>query len=240
MSEIKNLSRFQKVNEENPFEDDKVAKEWINSVENEIGMGRDKAIYPRLETWMDQFDSGRVVEIGSGQGVCSSHLGNFAGQYIGIEPSPLLTRRAQDLYESERRQFVVGNAYDLPIESESADAAFSVMVWFHLGDLDVASSEFARVLKPRGKFLIITANPRAEKIWEAFYFDYNKEGKKIVGAVNVPINPMSKNIHYQHSIEEISDALNINGLKIAAMEEFGAEDGGEKLFLSIRGQKSSK
>lgn len=233
------MTKGEKAKEENPFEDDKVAQEWINSVENEKDMGRDKAIYPRLRAWMNQFNCGRVVEIGSGQGVCSAHLGDFPGQYMGIEPSKLLTRRAQELYGNDQRTFAVGDAYGLPVESESADAAFSVMVWFHLGELNVASSELARILKPHGKFLIITANPRAEKIWESFYFDFKKEGRKIVGGVNVPINPMSKNIHYQYTIEEISKALENVGLQIAAMEEFGVQDDGEKLFLSIQGQKIS-
>ncbi|MDX9914128.1 MAG: hypothetical protein RBS77_06130, partial [Candidatus Moranbacteria bacterium] len=46
--------------EENPFEDEQVAKEWINSVENEKNMGRDKEIYPRLKNWIAQQNEGLV------------------------------------------------------------------------------------------------------------------------------------------------------------------------------------
>lgn len=228
--EIKKPSR------ENPFEDEVVAREWISSVENEKDMFRDKEIYPRLEKWVGDMDEGLVMEIGSGQGICSSKLGNFKGRYLGIEPSKALVKRAKDLYEDDQRDFLVGEAYHLPVESEAVDGGFSVMVWFHLEDLNVASAELARVLKPDGRFLIVTANPETKEVWESFYFDYEKQGKVIIGKVNVPGNPMSKNIHYQHTREEIFNALEGAGLEIDKVESFGLIDDKE-IFLSIEGRK---
>ena len=221
---------------ENPFEDELIAKEWINSVENEKGMGRDKEIYPRLEKWLNQQNIESVIEVGSGQGICSDKLKNFKGQYIGVEPSQILTQRAVELYANDHRQFVVGDAYDLPIGSGKAEAGFSIMVWFHLEDLNKASSELSRVLKNNGKFFIVTANPNAEKMWESFYFDYKKEGKQITGKVNVPINPISKSIYYQHTQEEILTALKNNGLDVDQINEFEVVNG-EKIFCSFEGKK---
>ncbi len=227
----------QQKKEENPFEDEKVAEEWINSVENEKNMGRDKEVYPRLENWLNQQDIESVIEIGSGQGICSDKLKDFKGKYIGVEPSKTLTQRAKKLYDSDQRQFVVGDAYHLPIKSEEVEAGFSVMVWFHLEDLDKASEELSRVLKTDGKFFIVTANPNAEKTWESFYFDHQKEGKKITGKVNVPINPMSKSIHYQHTQEEILTALKDNGLEVEQINEFEVVND-EKIFCSFEGKKN--
>lgn len=226
----------QKYKEENPFEDKKVAEEWINSVENEKNLYRDTEIYPRLKKWINDGANNLVVEIGSGQGICSEKLGDFNGKYVGVEPSSPLTQRAKDLYNNDKRDFVVGDAYNLPIEAESAGSSFSIMVWFHLEDLKRASGELARILKPNGKFLIITANPNAQKTWESFYFDHKKEGRKIVGKVNVPINPISKSIFYQHSQSEILDNLKNSGLDIKDIDEFGPVDG-ENIFLSIEGEK---
>ena len=222
--------------EENPFENEQVAQEWINSVEHEKDMGRDREVYPRLQSWLQEKPADLVVEIGSGQGICSDKLGNFQGKYIGIEPSTFLTERAKQLYGDDRREFTLGEAYDTTIESEAADASFSVMVWFHLEDLDKAAKELARILKKDGRFFIITANPDAQKIWESFYFDYTKEGNKITGKVNIPINPVSKSIFYEHSRDDILTALKNYGLEVEKVETSFPMDG-EDIFLSITGKK---
>lgn len=225
-----------RIKEENPFEDELVAKEWINSVENEKDLYRDKEVYPRLKNWLAQQTAGLVVEIGSGQGICSDKLGDFNGKYVGVEPSKILMQRAKELYDDDQRQFIIGDAYHLPVQSEKAEASFSVMVWFHLENLDKASNELARILKPDGKFMIVTANPNAKKTWESFYFDHQKEGKKIAGKVNAPINPMSKSIIYQHTRDEILEALRSNGLEIEHTEEYGPVNG-ENIFFSVVGKK---
>src|SRR5690606_7949375 len=107
--------------EENPFESEDVAKEWIGSVEGEEGMFRDKTIYPLLEKWSSEIRGGTILEIGAGQGACAEHINDV--NYIGVEPSMPLVKRAGELYQDkEGKNFVVGNAYDLPLASKSVDA----------------------------------------------------------------------------------------------------------------------
>lgn len=225
--------------EENPFEDEQVSQEWIRSVEGEKGLLRDKEIYPRLKRWTEQASLKVLVEIGAGQGICAEKCEMKSGRYIGVEPSSPLVRRAKELYSDPRRKFMIGNAYDLPIPDNSADAVFSVNVWFHLEDLDRASRELSRILKPDGKFLIITANPDPEltKVWESWYDDVTKERKKLVGKINIPINPLSKNVFYQHTLHEIIEALENNGLKVEEIEPFGKNSDNKDIFIEIRGQK---
>lgn len=220
--------------EDNPFEDEKIAQEWINSVENEEGKIRDKELYPALKRWIENLQPKVVVDIGSGQGICSEKIQPTEAQYIGIEPSEALTKRARKLYQTHKREFITGNAYALPVDNNIADAAFSVNVWFHLADLDTASLEMARILKPGGSFLIITANPAADHLWESFFTDYSKNGKIIDGTVQIPINPLSRNIIFQHTLEEITGALQKAGLNVEKIETFGKK---EKLFINIQGTK---
>ncbi|MFA7252665.1 MAG: class I SAM-dependent methyltransferase [Candidatus Paceibacterota bacterium] len=207
--------------EDNPFEDETVAKQWINSVENEKGRIRERETYPKLKAWSDLIKPKIIVDIGSGQGVCADYVQAPDGKYIGIEPSSVLVERAKELYSRKDREFLVGNAYQLPIQDESADTALSVNVWFHLEDLDLASQELARVLKAGGNFLISTANPNSLDIWRTWYFDAIEDDKKIDGGVNVPVNPMSRNVFYKHTIEEIKSHLTKHGLEITKEEEFG-------------------
>jgi len=225
--------------EENPFEDPQVAEEWVSSVENEKDMFRDNEIYPMLTKWVNENKPGVVVEIGCGQGICSEKIQYSNGEYIGVEPSKPLVVRANDLYRQDNRDFVVGNAYEIPLQTEIADAVFSVNVWFHLENVDKASKELARILKSGGRFLIITANPNDYKTWESFYFDHDQDEKKIIGKVNVPVNPMSKSIFYKHSLDDITEALNKAGLKIDKVKGFAHMDEQHEagLFIEIEGFK---
>jgi ubiquinone/menaquinone biosynthesis C-methylase UbiE len=224
--------------EENPFEDPIIAQEWINSVENEKDMSRDKVIYPRLKNWASKFNqTNTIVEIGSGQGICSEKIHSKA-KYVGIEPSVYLIKRAKEKYRKPNRIFLIGNAYILPISNATADAVFIINVWFHLGNLEKSAEEMKRILKPNGKFLIINANPDAYDIWEKFYHSPEKIGKKIIGKVDVPINPLSRNIFYKHSLNEITSVLNGAGLIVDSVEKIGEtyDNTGKQLFISINGQ----
>ena len=226
--------------QENPFEEATVASEWITSVENEKEGIRDKEIYPLLKTWIAEKKPGLMVDIGCGQGICAEQMpSDIPTTYVGIEPSASLVDRAQEKYAGPNKKFVRGDAYALPIESGKADAAFSVNVWFHLADLNLAASELHRILKPNGSFLIVTANPKAYETWETFYFDSKKEGKRIIGKVNVPVNPLSANTFYEHSLEELKDSLEAQHLTISKIDELGElEKGKPKLFIAISGHKS--
>lgn len=223
--------------EDNPFEDEKISQEWINSVENEKGLIRDKEIYPTLQKWAKEINPKTIVEIGSGQGICSEKIQSSNSYYIGIEPSVFLTERAKELYNSNKREFLIGSAYSLPIENSAVDAVFSVNVWFHLEDLATASKEMARILKKSGNFLIITANPSLDSFWEKSFISYTKNGKIIDGKVKVPINPLSRNIIYQHSLKEISVALEQNGLTIEKIKTLGRLKEGD-IFINIQGKKT--
>ncbi len=222
--------------EENTFEDEQNAKQWIESVENEKDSYRDKAIYPLLSKWISENNLNLIVEIGSGQGICSSKINLRNSEYIGIEPSEFLVKRANELYTKENIKFIIGNAYNLPIQDKSIDGVFSVMVLFHLENLNASSKEIFRILKDKGTFLIITPNPSSYVEWEKFFVDYDKDKKRIAGSVNIPGVIMNKNIIYTHSLEEIKVSFEQNGLKINSVDEFG-DFGQGNLFIAIEGKK---
>ncbi len=182
---------------------------------------------------------GTFVDIGCGQGICSEKISiDQESKYIGVEPSVHLINRAEEKYVADNRQFLVGNAYKLPINDGSADACFSVNVWFHLEDINLAAKEMARILKDGGHFLITTANPDAYKRWEDFYYDKAEDGKKIVGKIHIPINPLSRNTFYRHSINDIRTAVEGSGLTITNEKIFGQmQEGTDLIFICLTGVK---
>ena len=224
------------MNKENPFENKKVAEQWIKSVEGETGLIRDTETYPRLHDWFENTSKGIVIDIGSGQGICSSKIDNYS-HYIGVEPSYFLLERANELYKSTQTNFLTGNAYALPVTENSCDNAFSINVWFHLDDLSRASQELSRVLKIGGKFFIHTADSDAFDLWKKFYINPIIDGKKILGEVKVPVNNMTMSTFYLNNNSEIVEALEKEGLKVLSMTKIGNLQDNRTIFLVIEGEK---
>lgn len=142
--------------------DKKSAEDWIALIESEGASVRENDIYPHLKKWIWDNDITSVVDLGSGQGVCSQIIPQVT-QYLGVEPSKFLLKRAWELYPAV--DFVEGSAYKIPRSDGSVDAIFSIAVWHLLSDLERATKELARVLKPGGHYLIITADANHE-IWK--------------------------------------------------------------------------
>jgi len=193
--------------------DQKTALEWMSIVESEKVKIRDSDIYPLLGAWLDQTQGVKVLEIGCGQGACSEKLSLAGRSYIGVDPSPYLIERAKQLQQSDKKRYLLGNVYDLPFEADIFDAAFSVAVWHLLSDLEKAANELSRVLKEKGHFLIITANPQAYSLWKG-----------------------PSDVIYQYSQVEVMSSLQEARLEVQSTETFRNSEG-QDLFISIKGQK---
>jgi SAM-dependent methyltransferase len=134
----------------------------MDCIESRDADVREQDIYPHLKQWIWDNDITNVVDLGSGQGICSTKIPEDTF-YTGVEPSPFLLKRAHDLYPSEK--FLHGSAYNIPLASGSIEGIFSIAVWHLLGESEKAAHELSRVLREGGHFLIITADPNAE-VWK--------------------------------------------------------------------------
>ncbi len=225
--------------EPNPFAEEKGADEWSRLIEQETGTVRVDLVPLMISTWIKKIDPKIVVDVGSGQGALAEYaqLGN--AEYIGIEPSLHLTERAREIHPKEGRQFVVGNAYALPIASNLADAAFSVNVWFHLADLDTATSELARILRTGGRSMICTANPDAYDLWLSMFDNPDVDDTKIDGRLNIPgSSGFTRNILFKHSTQEILAAFAKHGLIVNKTEFPKISESERSLFVVFFGHKA--
>lgn len=223
--------------EDNPFEEAELAQQWIEAIETEKGGAREKEVYPMIQEWVTKGNFHKVLEVGSGQGMCSQYI---EIGYIGAEPSQPLIERAKELYP--HKEFIKGSSYGLPLENQSMDGAFSVGVWFHIESLDDAHKELSRVLQPNGKVLIITSNPDTHEDWAAL-FTGTREGKKLDGEVKLPTGKMTRNLFFLHSQEEITSSLVRQGFKIENVKKFGfgsenVEDRGLGFWMAIEASKT--
>jgi ubiquinone/menaquinone biosynthesis C-methylase UbiE len=97
--------------------------------------------------------SGRVVEIGAGNGLNFAHYPATVSEVVAIEPERSLRRWAASaaLHAEVPVDVVPGTAEALPVKSEAFDAAVVSLVLCSVRDVGRALAEARRVLRPGGE-----------------------------------------------------------------------------------------
>jgi len=97
--------------------------------------------------------TGRVIEVGAGNGLNFAHYPPEVTSVLAVEPEPLLRRLAEDnaAKAAVKIEFVDGDADHLPAEDGSYDAVVASLVLCSVPDPDHALTEMLRVLKPGGQ-----------------------------------------------------------------------------------------
>jgi ubiquinone/menaquinone biosynthesis C-methylase UbiE len=114
------------------------------AMEREIGDHRD-ALLAGL--------SGRVVEVGAGNGMNFRHYPSTVEEVVALEPEPYLRAKAEEAARNAAVPVRVLDAAagELPLEAASCDAAVASLVLCTIPDASGALAEMRRVLKPGGE-----------------------------------------------------------------------------------------
>ncbi|MFD0052266.1 class I SAM-dependent methyltransferase [Streptomyces sp. NPDC127168] len=114
--------------------------------ETRMGVGR---VRERLLAGL----SGRVIEVGAGNGLNFSHYPGAVSEVVAIEPERLLRRLAVEAALRARVPVDVapGAAEALPVKSEAFDAVVVSLVLCSVRDVPRALGEARRVLRPGGQ-----------------------------------------------------------------------------------------
>jgi ubiquinone/menaquinone biosynthesis C-methylase UbiE len=97
--------------------------------------------------------SGRVLEVGAGNGMNFRHYPATVAEVVALEPEAYLRGKAELAARDAPVKVSVGGAaaYPLPLEDASVDAAISSLVLCTVPDPQAALAELRRVLKPGGE-----------------------------------------------------------------------------------------
>lgn len=218
---------------EGPYADKRFADQWVELVRGLKDEIRDKEIYPWLSKWIKSKQPEKILEIGSGTGICFEKTDLNGAEYTGVEPSVHLRDIAEEAYPDAH--FLAGRAESLPIAAESMDAAFSVFVWLHISDLNAAGKELSRVLKPGGAFAIVTANPDAYDLWISWHTDPKVSERRLVG----DFKGITNHEMILNTLDEIKRSLADNGLVVDELSLHGPtkKDADARFAVIISGHK---
>jgi ubiquinone/menaquinone biosynthesis C-methylase UbiE len=97
--------------------------------------------------------TGRVVEVGAGNGLNFAHYPTSVNEVIAIEPEPSLREAAQELASQASVAVTVraGSAESLPLGDGEVDAAMASLVLCSVPEQPLALAELHRVLRPGGE-----------------------------------------------------------------------------------------
>jgi SAM-dependent methyltransferase len=108
--------------------------------------------------------TGRVVEVGAGDGLNFEHYPETVDEVIAIEPEPYLRERAERTAANARVPVTVldGVAETLPLADASVDAGVLALVLCSVPSQAAALAELRRVLRPGGELRFYEHCARAE------------------------------------------------------------------------------
>jgi SAM-dependent methyltransferase len=141
----------------------------------------------------------RVLDVGCGTGILATRLrGELPGtQVVGCDFSSGMLRHAQA--RDRHGSWVRGDGGRLPFRSGSFDAIVSTEAFHWFPDKRAALTEFRRVLRRRGRLLLVLVNPYlavtgrglalvARAVGEPFYWPTRTEMRRMVEAAGFRVD----------------------------------------------------
>lgn len=121
--------------------------------------------------------TGRVIEIGAGNGLNFGHYPDTVAEVVAVEPDDTLRTMAEAAADraSVHVRVVAGHATALPAADASFDAAVASLVLCSVPDVGGALAEVQRVLKPGG---------------ELRFFEHVRSSHPVFGRLQDAITPL--------------------------------------------------
>ena len=152
--------------------------------------------------------SGRVIELGAGNGMNFGHYPDTVEQVVAVEPDDHLRALAEQAAARAAVpvQVVAGHATALPVEDASCDAAVASLVLCSVSDVSAALAELRRVLKPAGELRFLE-HVRSDRPW--------------LGLLQDAITPLWSRVGGGcHPNRDTTAAIRASGFDIEAVDRF--------------------
>ena len=114
----------------------------------------------------------RILDVGCGEGLAEVAIGRLhisQIRLVGIDLSPakVVQARRETSSHNQRVGFAAADACRLPFVSGAFDSLYCVAVLQHIGDVDTAVAEFARVTTPTGRIVAVEPDNSAQYLFSS-------------------------------------------------------------------------
>ena len=152
---------------------------WIDDQGSDGDWSRRVILDPALDELLNNIEGKAVLDLGCGEGRYSRKLKKRGANVTGIDPVPEFIERARSLDTVSK--YVEAKAENLPLDDSSFDLVLSYLSIVDIVDLESASREIARVMRPGGQLVIVNISNLASTTpgWVK-----DKEGNKIYRTVD--------------------------------------------------------
>jgi ubiquinone/menaquinone biosynthesis C-methylase UbiE len=152
--------------------------------------------------------SGRVIEVGAGNGLNFPHYPATVTEVLAVEPDEYLRELAQKAAKQARVpvQVVAGHATALPAPDHEFDAAVASLVLCSISEVAAALAEVRRVLKPLG---------------ELRFFEHVRSENTVFGLLEDTITPLWSRIGGGcHPNRDTTATIEASGFTIDQIDRF--------------------
>jgi ubiquinone/menaquinone biosynthesis C-methylase UbiE len=152
--------------------------------------------------------SGRVIEVGAGNGMNFGHYPDTVAEVVAVEPDDHLRALAERAAAKAAVpvRVVAGHATALPVEDASVDAAVASLVLCSVPGVPATLAELRRVLKPGGQLR---------------FFEHVRSSKPWFGLLEDAITPLWSRVGGGcHPNRDTTAAIRGAGFDIEALDRF--------------------
>ncbi|MSO45809.1 MAG: methyltransferase domain-containing protein [Acidobacteria bacterium] len=114
----------------------------------------------------------KILDVGCGEGLAETHIGRLHVSQLRLFGIDLMIERVmvarrEAAAHNQRVGFATADASCLPFHDRVFDSTFCVAVLQHIGDVNAAVKEFARVTMPGGRVLVVEPDNSARYSYAA-------------------------------------------------------------------------
>jgi len=135
------------------------AEFWVRIIREHRDRYRTELTNAAVLSTVERCEGLDVLDVGCGEGYMAREFARRGARHVqGIDKSAGLIAAAQSA-QIPATSFTEGDAGDLPFDSASFDLVLANHVLNDLQDINAPISEFARVLRPGGRFVALMLHP---------------------------------------------------------------------------------
>jgi len=174
----------------------------------------DPYLSEQLLRHLNPHKEGLYLDIGCGTGNYASAFQDKGFQFIGIDPSIEMLKKAQS--QNKNIQLKIGSAEKTHLPQNSVDGIIASLTIHHWSNLTRAFSELEYILKPNGKIIIFTSTPKQmQGYWLNHYFPKMLEDSML----QMP------------TLKTVQKVMNTAGLEIVETETYSIRQDLQDQFL---------